>query len=470
MKLPLIKGTRIDSDAEWRDVLPRNMVGFYQSVGSWTGYLRTVDGLKSFATGFGIDRGGIWSDRFKEHYRLSGTTFMLLDEFGAVTDISGGVSVPGSNPARMDNSFNSIAFVANGEYYRYDGTTFAQVTRPVGAKPFIDMCWIDGYYIFTDGENLWNTTLADESVFNANERAGSDFAPDEMVGVDKTTDNKLIVFNRYTTERFYNNAGPLFPFARIPSAAIPIGIVGTEAKADIGDGQWVVFGGSKEYSPSFYLMTNSYQSISTKEIDSIIDTYSDFELAGMEIEYRDTRDQGLVICHLPRDVIVYDVTLSRQLQEHIWYTWDSNADAYRAIHGVYDPRNIDGSASGWIYGDKQDATIGRLDQTACTQYGAAVEWQCETPLVRVGGTVKVAELVTAPGHSTVADDVVYFSTTKDGALYGPSVLLPRGDQGDYQHRTILRRLGDYPRWMGIRLRGYSKGVYSVTGVEINEQQ
>jgi len=48
MKLPLIKGTRVDGDAEWRDTLPANMVGFSQAVGSWTGYLRTADGLTQF--------------------------------------------------------------------------------------------------------------------------------------------------------------------------------------------------------------------------------------------------------------------------------------------------------------------------------------------------------------------------------------------------------------------------------------
>ncbi|HEY9814423.1 MAG TPA: packaged DNA stabilization protein, partial [Candidatus Obscuribacterales bacterium] len=121
MKLPLVKGTRIDVDAEWRDTLPRNMVGFYQSIGSWSGYLRTADGLKSFATGFGADRGGIWSERFRQHYRLSGNTFIEVDEFGGVNDLSDGVLVPGSNQARFANSFNSVAFVANGEYYRYDG-------------------------------------------------------------------------------------------------------------------------------------------------------------------------------------------------------------------------------------------------------------------------------------------------------------------------------------------------------------
>ena len=468
MKMPLIKGTRVDSGAEWRDSLPVNMVGFSQSVGDWTGFMRSADGLTLYATGLGQDRGGIWSDRFKKHLRVSGDSFIEVGQFGDVTDLSGILSIPGSNRVRMDNSFNSVAFVANGGYYRWDGSALALVTSPVGSGDFIDMVWIDGYYIFTDGENLWNTTLADETVFNANERAGSDFAPDEIVGVGRSTDNKLLVFNRYTTERFYNTAATLFPLSRIPNAAIPIGIVGTNAKVSIGDGRWVVFGGGKENSPSFFLMSNAYQNISTKEVDSIIDTYSDYELVNIIIEYRDTRDQGLVVCHLPRHTLVYDVRLSQKLGEHIWYEWRSGTEPWRAVNGVYDPRNIDNAASGWIYGDKQGTNIGKLDSTVCTQYETAVEWQCVTPIVKAGGVVSVAEIVTAPGHSAADGDVVFFSTTKDGALFGPERMIGRGNAGQYQHRMIARRLGDYPRWFGMKLRGLSAGVFSVLGVEINE--
>jgi len=60
------------------------------------------------------------------------------------------------------------------------------------------------------------------------------------------------------------------------------------------------------------------------------------------------------------------------------------------------------------------------------------------------------------------------STTKDGVLYGPEVLMYRGNRGDYQKRIIARRLGDYPRWFGMRVRGKSAGVFSITGVEIDE--
>ena len=379
-----------------------------------------------------------------------------------------GLTISGSDKAQFANSFNSIAFVANGDYYRWDTSNLSNVTKPGGAGDFIDMVWIDGYYIFTDGENLWNTTLADETAFNPNERAGSDFAPDDILGVGRSNDNKLLAFNRYTIDPFYNNNGSSFPFARIPNASIPIGIVGTNAKASIGNGQWVVFGGSKEYSPTFYMLSNSYSNISTKEIDSIIDTYSDYELVNIKIEYRDTRDQGLVICHLPRHTLVYDVKLSQKLGESIWYQWSTGDLPWRGINGVYDPRNIDYGGSGWIYGDKLNSNIGKLDPTAATQYGEAQPWQCTTPLVRVGGTVAAAEIVSAPGHSTVTGDVVFMSTTKDGALYGPEIPIQRGNKGEYQHRMIARRLGDYPRWFGARIRGMSAGICSVMGVELNE--
>lgn len=468
MRLPLIKGTSVDNNAEWRDALPKNMQAFVQSVGDAPGYVRTMDGLKSFATGEGEDRGGIWSDRFKTHLRVSGDKLIEVDQFGGITDAGAPTLIAGSGQINFDNSFNSIAFVANGDYYRYDptGPTLSVIAKPPGAGEYIDICWIDGYYILTDSENLWATNIADETTVSAIEFAGSDFAPDNIVGVDKTTDDKIIAFNRYTTERFYNAAGPQFPFARLPNAAIPIGIVGTKAKASIGDGQFVVFGGSKERSPSFYLLTNSYQNISTSEIDTIIDGYSDYELTNMVIEFRDTRDQSLVICHLPRDVLVYDVTYSKAAGQNIWYEWTSADKPWRAINGVYDPRSVDNSASAWIYGDKDDSRLGKLDTTVCTQYDEPLEWSCTTPIAKIGGTVNNLELLTNGGHGAEEKPVVFISTTKDAVLYGPENMIASGGPGEYQKRIIARRLGDYPLWFGARIRGFSSTVTSLAGCEI----
>jgi hypothetical protein len=468
MRLPLVRGTRVDNIGQWRDSLPLNMTAFSQQVGEYSGYMRTAEGLKEFTLAEGEDRGGIWSDRFKTHLRVSGDKLIEVSQFGAVTDVGAPTTIAGTGQVQFANSFNSVAFVANGEYYRYDPSagTLTLISKPVGAGYYVDIVWIDGYYILTDNENLWATDIADETTISAIKFAGSDFAPDEIVGLGRSTDNKLMAFNRYNTERFYNAAGPQFPFARIPNAAIPIGIVGPKAKASIGDGMWAVFGGSKEYSPGFYILTNSFQSIGTKEIDSIIDTYSDYELFNMVIEFRDTSDQSLVICHLPRDVLVYDLTMSKAAGSPVWYTWTSADKPWRAINGVYDPRNIDNSASGWIYGDKDDNKLGKLDNSISSQYGVDVEWECRTPIVRVGGTVAEMEVQNTSGHTELTPNRIFVSTTKDGVLYGPEALVNAGLQGQYQHRVIARRLGDYPNWFGLKLRGNGSEVVTLTGCEI----
>ena len=472
MRLPLVKGSSINGQGEWVDSLPQNMVAFIQEVDGDNYYMRTLDGLKSFSDGFGEDRGGIWSDRFQIHVRVSGNSLLEIDQFGGVTDIGTPTVIAGSSQVQFANSFNSIAFIANGEYYRYDpvGGTLSIIAKPVGAGNYTDISFIDGYYTLTDTENVWATDIADETIVSPLSFAGSSFAPDNIVGCGKSTDNKLMVFNRYSTERFYNNAGPQFPFARIPNAAIPIGIVGPKAKVSVGDGAWVVLGGSKEYSPTFYVLTNTYQKISTGEIDSILGNYSDYELFNINMEFRDVRDQRLVICHLTRDTIVYDATASSALGTPIWYTWRSADGPWRGVNGVYDPRNVDNSASAWIYGDKDDSRIGKLDTNICTQYGEPIEWRVKTPIVVVGGTVAYMEILHAPGHNVIENpNTVGISTTKDGVLYGPEVPLDAGKEGEYQKRLIALKLGDYPLWFGASIRGYSRTVTTLAAVNIENQ-
>lgn len=467
MRIPLIEGSKIDLQAEWRSTIPTNMVAFEQGVDGDVYYLRTLDGVTLYSQVIGEDRGGIWAERFNLHMRVSGDKLIIVDQLGVATEASA-TSIAGSGQVQFATSFNSVAFVANGEYYRYDpvAETLTQITKPVGAGYFLDIQWMDGYYILNDSENLWATDIADETTISSINYAGSDFTPDKIVALGRSTDNKLMVFNRYTTERFVNNAGPQFPFARLPNAAVPIGITGPKARASIGDGAWAIFGGSKENSPTFYIMTNSYQKISNGEIDTIIDSYSDFELTGVHLESRDTRDQRLLICHLPRHTLVYDVTLSARLGQPIWYSWKSGNLPWRGINGVYDPRSIGDSASAWIYGDKQEAILGRLDTSKCTQYGEDLEWFCTSPLVVVGGTIAYLEVLSAPGH-TRGNPKIFMSTTADGVLYGPEVIISTGAYGDYSHRIIERRLGDYPLWFGVRFRGYSNAVTSLAALEIN---
>ena len=464
MKIPLIKGTKADSGIEWRDAIPLNMVAYQTNIKGSPGFMRTADGLTSFGTGIGADKAAIWNDRLTKHFRVSGESFIEVGEFGSVTVLDSSVTAS-ANPVVMPYSFNTQGVVFNGGFSLWDGATFSAVTKPGAAGDFIDGVWIDGYYILCDSDNLWNTDIADETTISAINFAGSDYSPDPIVGVDQTSDNKLIVFNRYTTERFVNAAGDQFPFARLPNAAIPIGIVGTKAKARIGDGGWAVLGGSKEYSPGFYILTNSYRSISNREIDIILDTYSDFELAQTSMEFRDTREQSLVIAQLPRHTLVYDITMSGAAGEPIWYQFKSGTQEWQAINGVYDPRGGINRASSWIYGNQTTNDIMELDRTVSSQLDVAQEWETLSPLAKIGGTIHNMEVQTLPGFK---NSTVFFSTTSDGVLFGNEVLMEVGEVGQYTNRLIERRLGDYPNTFGIRLRGFDSVPVVLSELAINE--
>jgi hypothetical protein len=464
MKIPLIKGTKADNGVEWRDALPVNMVAYQTQIKGSPGFMRTADGLKSFGTGIGVDKAAVWNDRFASHYRVSGESFIEVDEFGGITEIDTGITAS-SLPVSMPYSFNTQGVVFNGGFSLWDEATFTPVTKPGAAGDFIDGVWIDGYYILCDSENLWNTDIADETNISAINFAGSDYSPDPIVGVDQTSDNKLIVFNRYTTERFYNAAGSEFPFARIPNAAIPIGIVGTKAKTRIGDGGWVVLGGSKEYSPGFYLLTNSYQSITNREIDIILDSYADFELESASLEFRDTREQSLVICHLKRHTLAYDIGMSAAMGEPIWYQFRSGKEEWQAINGVYDPRGGFSRTSSWIYGNTETTDIMELDRSVSSQLGVKQEWELITPLAHIGGSIAIMEVQTLPGFQPTT---IFFSTTSDGVLYGNKVLMDVGEVGDHTNRLIERRLGDYPNTFGVRLSGNDTKAVVLSELAINE--
>jgi hypothetical protein len=462
MKLPMIKGTKADAGIEWRDAIPLNMVAYNTPVKGSPGFMRTADGLVSFGTGSGADKNAVWNERLYDHFRISGSDLISVDQFGISTVLQNLGSI-GAFPTALPYSFNTQGIVAGGGFSLWDGSTYTPVSKPVGAGDFLDGVQIDSYYILCDSDNLWNTDIADETTISAINFAGSDFSPDPILGVDQTSDNKLVVFNRYTTERFYNAAGPQFPFARIPNAAIPIGIVGTRAKTRIGDGGWIVLGGSKEYSPGFYLLTNSYQSITNREIDIILDSYADSELEGAILEFRDTREQSLMIAQLPRHTLVYDITYSGIVGEPIWYEFSSGDDSWQAINGVYDPRGGLNRKSSWIYGNKNTNDLMELDRTTFAQLDVEQPWEVSTPLVRVGGTVKSFEVQMLPGFNATK---IFFSTTSDGVQYGNSVLMDSGPVGNYTDRMIERRLGDYPNGFGVKLRGYDKKAVVLSELEV----
>ena len=446
----LIKGDSIGAETDYRDALPVNMYAVSRPMFGSQGYMIQSPGLTKLGEGFGADTGGIWNERLSEHFRVSGGVFISVDVDGAATNL--GV-IGASGNASLPYSFNTQAIISGGRYYLYDPVNgLRQVNDPEVGHP-IDAVWIDGFYCFTDGETIYHTLAGDESAIDPLDFEVSQFSPDPSLGCGKTQDNKWIVFNRYTTEFFRNDASADFSFVRVAQRALSIGIVGTHAKTEAG-GNWYILGGRKEQCISVHVLgVGSSVKVATREVDKVIGKYTESELFDSVVESYEEDAYTFVKIHLPREVLLFNQTIADSIgKDNAWSIIKSDvtgSDPYRGIHNVFDAR-----LGEWVCGDKISSNIGIIDNTVATQYGNIVEWILFTPFYYMDcQSIDEIEIETLPGHTGSDDAQVFMSLSYDGVTYGKEWMELYGSSNDYNKRFIFRRLGHVRDWVGIKLRG-----------------
>jgi hypothetical protein len=224
MQIPILSGIFTDNGPDFRTSYPVNLVPTPKQSGISTGYLRPGDGIVANGTGPGADRGGInWRG---ELYRVMGTKLVEISSAGVVT-ILGDVGGPVDELVTFDYSFSELAIASGGRLYYWDGLTLVQVTDP-DLGVVLDVVWVDGYFMTTDGEFLVVTELTDPTQVNPLKYGSSEVDPDPVVALLKLR-NEVYALNRNTIEVFDNVGGTLFPFQRIDGAQIQKGVVGTFA-------------------------------------------------------------------------------------------------------------------------------------------------------------------------------------------------------------------------------------------------
>ena len=262
MQIPILNGIYADSAPELRTAYPVNFVPVPKKSGISNGFLRPGDGIVANGTGPGIDRGGInWNDIC---YRVMGTKLVTVASNGVVTEL-GDVGGPTYTLVTFDYSFDRLAIASGGRLYYWDGV-LTQVTDP-DLGVVLDVVWVDGYFMTTDGEFLIVTELTDPTQVNPLKYGSSEVDPDPVVALLKLR-NEVYALNLNTIEVFDNVGGELFPFARIDGAQITKGVVGTFACCVYVD-RIAFLGGGRNEAPGVYLGVSAQtQKISTQEIDT----------------------------------------------------------------------------------------------------------------------------------------------------------------------------------------------------------
>lgn len=457
MQLPvtLIKGEKVSDLTDYRDSLPVNMYAVKKDILGAQGYMSQYPGLSLFAIGSGVDRGGNYNERLDNHFRVSGDKLISITSGGTAVELG---TISGATQARLKDfySFNTQGIIADGKMFLYDPTNgFQPVTDSDLGNP-IDGIWINGYYFLTDGEYIYHTDISDETAIDPLKFATAEFMPDPSLGLSKTQDNKAMVWGRYSLEYFIDAANDNFAFSRVETRAQKIGIVATHAKTEC-NGVFYITGGRRDESLGVHMITiGGAQKVSTREIDRILEQYSEPELSDVRMETRSEKDTSFVIIHLPGECLCFNESIAKTFGYEVAWTilkTDVQGDQpYRGINGVFDAR-----IGKWIYGDKRNGNIGLLDETITTHYGDKIEWLLYSPFIGIETfSIDELEIETIPGHTSVDDATIAVSASYDGLTYGQESWLEYGPPQNYNQRFIARMLGYVPNWVGFKFRGVSQ--------------
>ena len=455
VQVPIISGIKADG-ADFRTAFPVNLIPVPKATGISEGYLRPAEGIVGIVDGGGANRGGYrWQDI---HYRVMGNTFMSISAAGVISEIG---TISGADWVTFDESFDYLAINGGGRLYLYDGTTLQDVTDP-DLGTCLDMVWINGYFVSTDGEFLISSDINDPFEYNLLRYASSEINPDPVVALQKIR-NEIYAVNRYTIEVFGAVIAPglNFPFARIEGAQIMKGAVGSRACCEFM--QALAFVGSGDNQPPAVWLGQSAQAVklSTRDIDDILRGYSDDLLASLVMESRMDRGHEFLYIHLPDQTLVYDGAGSAVAQMPVWFVLKSQ-QGYRARGFVW-------AYGQWNVADPFGTMIGRLDDSVGSHFGAHVHWEFTTPIAyNEGHGVQVHELELVALSGDIAfgqDPVISTSYSTDGEVWSQPRYIRAGRQGERNKRLVWDRQGSFTNWRVQRFSGDTRAHLSFARLE-----
>jgi len=249
MRIPILSGVWTDAAGDVRVSYPTNYLPIPGSNGVSDGYLRPADGLVSKTTGPGIDRGGVWWDG--THFRVMGDQLVSVSSAGYISELA---YIPGDKRCVFEYSFDALGISNGVNLFYWDGTSLVTVSD-ADLGLCVDLEFVDGYFVSTDGEFVVVTDLQDRTQVNPLKYGASELDPDPVYAL-LAPRQELHVINRHTIEVFDNVGGSFFPFQRIKGAQIMKGAIGTHACCEFLDAVAFVGGGRNE-SVSVYIGANA---------------------------------------------------------------------------------------------------------------------------------------------------------------------------------------------------------------------
>ena len=447
MQIPILNGTYTSEAPDIRVAYPRNMQPVPVQSGISNGYLRPAEGIVSAGSAPGMDRGGInWNGR---HYRVMGTSLVEVQSDGAVM-VLGDVGAGGY--VTLDYSFDYLAIASGGNLFYWDGASLQQVTDP-DLGFVLDVIWIDGYFMTTDGEFLVVTELNDPFSVLPTKYGSSEIDPDPVEALLKLK-NEAYALNRYTIEVFDNVGGSGFPFQRIDGAQIEKGTVGTHTCCVFVDAIAFMGSGRNEAISVYLAASGTAVRIATREIELQLKNYTESELTQAKIEDRIDNGHQLLYIHLPDKTLVYDAAASAAVGQPVWFILSSSL-----VESIYRGRNLVWVYDKWWVGDTSAMAVGYLSDSVSEHWGKMVAWEFNTGIVyneSNGAIFHELELVCLTGRNALnTDSTIWTQYSLDGESWSMPKSIKTGTIGNRKKRLIWLFQGSMENFRIQRFRGTS---------------
>jgi hypothetical protein len=461
MQVPILSGVFTDNGPNVRVSYPVNLVPVPTQSGVSQEYLRPADGLIANGTGPGTDRGGVEWDGIL--YRVMGSKLVTVAQNGTVT-VLGDVGDDGKL-VTMDYSFDLLGIASNGNLFFWAPatSTLTQNTDP-DLGTVVDVVWVDGYWMTTDGEFLVVTELSNPLDVNPLKYGSSEVDPDPVNALLKVR-NEVYALNRHTIEVFDNVGGDFFPFQRIDGAQIEKGCIGTHACCVFAEAVAFLGSGFNE-APALYIGSNGNAGkISTQEIDELLLDYTEAQLARVKLEARNDKTHLHLYVHLPDRTLVYDYAASQATNQQIWFTLTSTTVGF----ATYRARNFVWCFDRWNIGDPLSSAVGYTIDLTSDHYSQQVRWEFGTLMVYNGGkgaVIHELELVSLTGRVALGiDPQISTSYSLDGQSWSQDRYIFAGTTGNAAKRLVWWQQGMMRNFRMQRFRGTSAAHLSFLRLE-----
>jgi len=392
---------------------------------------------------------------------VMGTKLCRVNSDGTNT-VLGDVGAGGQ--VTMDYSFDRLAVVSGGRLYYWNGSALSQVTDPdLGAAKSV--CWVDGYFMTTDGEYLVVTELNDPMAVNPLKYGSSEADPDPVQCLVKVR-NEVFALNRHTIEVFDNVGGQGFPFARIEGAQVQKGAIGPNAACQF-IGAVAFLGSGRNETAGIYIAANANAvKLSTGEIDYLLKSYSDAQLAEVVLESVVDESHQWLFVHLPDRTLVYDAAASAVLQQPVWFTLTTSVAGFQR----YQAKDAVWCYGQWLVGHPTDGTYGHWDDSISSHWGSVVRWEFGTLIMYNegrGAIIHELELVALTGNVAMgAEPTLSTSYSVDGETWSIPQFRSFGANGALAKRIAWLRQGFMRHWRIQRFQGDSTAHGSFARLEV----